>query len=189
MGLWFAVVPGDNGQDSWSFYSLPNEESYGHWRSSWVFKDSEDLIQDPTDGFGDCHPSDDVGLALVFFCCLMDYTESLAIELKWNEQVLSSICSGAGEGWWDVTLRSFTRCRWDVSGSWASHLKAQARALSSFARCLVADFSSLIPTNKKSFPNSFLSCIALSTEHAIPWHLTGSNKWQHKKANSKPNLI
>lgn len=189
MVLWFAVVPGDNGQDSWSFCSLSNEESYGHWRSSWVFQGSEDLIQDPTEGFGDCHPSDDVGLALAFFGCLIEYTESLAIEIKLNEQVLSSICSGAGEGWWDAALRSFTRCHWGVGRSWASHLKAQVRVLSGFAQWLLAEFSSLIPTSKKSFPNSLLNCIALSTEHVIPWHLTGSNKWQHMKGNSKPNLI
>lgn len=46
-----------------------------------MFKGSEDLIQDPMDGFGDCHPSD-IGLALVFFYCVIDYSKSLAIELK-----------------------------------------------------------------------------------------------------------
>lgn len=98
MVLWFSVGPGDNGPDPCSFYSLSNEESCGHWRSSWMFKGPGDLTQDSTDSFGDCHSSDDVGLVLVFFYCVIDYSESLAIELKLNKQVLSSIWSRAGEG-------------------------------------------------------------------------------------------
>lgn len=47
-----------------------------------MFKGSEDLIQNPRDSFGDCRPSDDVGLVLVFFYCVIDYSKSLAIELK-----------------------------------------------------------------------------------------------------------